>query len=111
MTHDCAGSAGAGKPGMESDIMEGSMQNTKKISKLKDDGKWAWFMLAPNIIGFFLFMLVPVIVTVIVAVNTGDIIIATTIGIVLAGLTGAVTGQFDFLQIDLAENVNALFSV
>ena len=35
------------------------MQNTKKISKLKDDGKWAWFMLAPNIIGFFLFMLVP----------------------------------------------------
>ena len=58
-----------------------------------------------------LFMLVPVIVTVIVAVNTGDIIIATTIGIVLAGLTGAVTGQFDFLQIDLAENVNALFSV
>lgn len=58
-----------------------------------------------------LFMLVPVIVTVIVAVNTGDIIIATTIGIVLAGLTGVVTGQFGFLQIDSAENVNALFSV
>lgn len=58
-----------------------------------------------------LFMLVPVIVTVIVAVNTGDIIIATTIGIVLAGLTGVVTGQFGFLQIDSADNVNALFSV
>lgn len=58
-----------------------------------------------------LFMLVPVIITVIVAVNTGDIIIATTIGIVLAGLTGVVTGQFGFLEIDSAENVNALFLV
>jgi len=56
-----------------------------------------------------LFMLVPVIITVIVAVKTGDIIIATTVGIVLAGFTGVITGQFGFLQMDAAGN--ALFSV
>ena len=74
MTHDCADSAGAGKPGMENDIMEGSMQNTKKISKLKDDGKWAWFMLAPNIIGFFLFMLVPVVATFVLSFTKYDML-------------------------------------
>lgn len=36
------------------------MAKTKKISKLKDDSKWAWLMLAPNIIGFLLFMLIVV---------------------------------------------------
>ena len=34
-----------------------------KISKLKDDSKWAWTMLLPNIIGFVLFMLVPEVAT------------------------------------------------
>ena len=34
-----------------------------KRSKLKDDGRWAWFMLAPNVIGFFMFMLFPIVFT------------------------------------------------
>ncbi len=50
------------------------MQNTKKISKLKDDGKWAWFMLAPNIIGFFLFMLVPVVATFVLSFTKYDML-------------------------------------
>ena len=39
------------------------MAKTKKVSKLKDDSKWAWLMLAPNIIGFLLFMLIPMVAT------------------------------------------------
>lgn len=35
----------------------------KKPGKLKDDSRWAWMMLLPNIIGFIMFMLVPVIAT------------------------------------------------
>ncbi len=36
---------------------------TKKKGKLKDDSMWAWLMLAPNIIGFLMFMLIPMVAT------------------------------------------------
>ncbi len=36
---------------------------TKKKGKLKDDTRWAWLMLAPNVVGFIMFMLIPVIAT------------------------------------------------
>lgn len=36
---------------------------TKKRGKLKDDSKFAWLMLLPNIVGFLMFMLIPVIAT------------------------------------------------
>ncbi|WP_051205451.1 carbohydrate ABC transporter permease [Butyrivibrio sp. FC2001] len=35
----------------------------KRKGKLKDDTAWAWGMLLPNVVGFFLFMLVPVVAT------------------------------------------------
>lgn len=58
------------------------------------------------------FMLLAVIVTIVVAVKTGDIIIATTIGSVAAGFIGVVTKQFDFLQVDAADPVRgALIAV
>ena len=50
------------------------MGNTKKISKLKDDRKWAWFMLAPNIIGFLLFMLIPVVATLVLSFTKYDML-------------------------------------
>ena len=50
------------------------MGNTKKISKLKDDSKWAWFMLAPNIIGFLLFMLIPVVATLVLSFTKYDML-------------------------------------
>lgn len=37
------------------------MAKTKKVSKLKDDSKWAWLSLTRNIIGFLLFMAVPMV--------------------------------------------------
>lgn len=49
------------------------------------------------------FMLVAVVITIVVAVKTGDIIIATTLGTVSGGIIGVLTGQFDFLQIDVAD--------
>ena len=45
-------------------------------------------------------MLLAVIGTIIVAIKTGDIIIATVIGTVLASIIGVVFGLFDFIQID-----------
>lgn len=39
------------------------MPKEKKKGKLKDDTAWAWLMLLPNVIGFFMFMLVPVVAT------------------------------------------------
>lgn len=36
---------------------------TKKVRKLNDDTRWAWAMLLPNVIGFVMFMLVPVVAT------------------------------------------------
>lgn len=49
------------------------------------------------------FMLVAVVITIVVAIKTGDIIIATTLGTVSGGIIGVLTGQFDFLQIDVAD--------
>ena len=48
------------------------------------------------------FMLIAVVITIVVAIKTGDIIIATTLGTVSGGVIGVLTGQFDFLQIDAA---------
>lgn len=57
-------------------------------------------------------MLLGVAATLYVAFKTGDIVIATTIGIVVSSAIGLVTGQFDLLVIDSpAENVNALVNV
>ncbi|MCR2022512.1 sugar ABC transporter permease, partial [Blautia pseudococcoides] len=50
------------------------MGNTKKISKLKDDSKWAWLMLAPNVIGFLLFMLIPVVATLVLSFTKYDML-------------------------------------
>lgn len=46
-------------------------------------------------------MFIPVIATIIVAVKTGDIIIATIIGSVVGAVTGVAFGLFDFVQIDV----------
>ena len=48
--------------------------NKKKISKLKDDSKWAWLMLAPNVIGFLLFMLIPVVATLVLSFTKYDML-------------------------------------
>jgi Na+/H+ antiporter NhaC len=48
-----------------------------------------------------LFMFIPVIATIIVAVKTGDIIIATIIGSVVGAATGVAAGLFDLVQIDV----------
>lgn len=60
-----------------------------------------------------LFMLIPVAITVWVAIKSGDIIIATTVGTVLAGTTAVITGLMDFIQIDPSQEVakKALFRV
>ena len=58
------------------------------------------------------FMLLGVVATLVVAFKTGDIVIATTIGIVVSSIIGLLTGQFDFLLIDAnVENANALINV
>lgn len=60
-----------------------------------------------------LLMLIPVALTIWIAVKTGDIIIATTIGSVLAGGTAVLAGLIDFVQIDPAAEVTkqAMFRV
>lgn len=59
-----------------------------------------------------LFMFIPVIVTIIVAVKTGDIIIATIVGAVVGAVTGVAVGLFDVIQVDVAEAVRpALITV
>lgn len=59
-----------------------------------------------------LIMLIPVVITIIIAVKTGDIIIATTIGSVLAAATAVAFGLFDVVQIDVANAVKpALLTV
>lgn len=45
-----------------------------KKCKLKDDSKWAWLMLTPNIIGFFMFMVLPIIATFILSFTKYDMI-------------------------------------
>lgn len=47
-----------------------------------------------------LMMFIPVIITIYVAIKTGDIIIATTIGSVIGIITACACGLFDFIQID-----------
>ncbi len=47
-----------------------------------------------------LFMLIPVALTIWIAVKTGDIIIATTIGTVIASTTAVLAGLMDFIQVD-----------
>jgi len=47
-----------------------------------------------------LFMLIPVALTIWIAIKVGDIIIATTIGSVLAAVTAVASGLLDFIQID-----------
>lgn len=59
-----------------------------------------------------LFMFIPVVVTIIVAVKTGDIIIATIIGSVVGVVTGVAAGLFDFIQIDVVNATKpAIFTV
>lgn len=60
-----------------------------------------------------LLMLIPVAITIYVAIKSGDIIVATTIGIVLASVTAVATGIMDFIQIDPGAEVTkkALFRV
>lgn len=59
-----------------------------------------------------LLMLIPVVATIYIAVKTGDIIIATTIGSVFAAATGVAAGLFDIVQIDVVEAVKpALLTV
>ncbi|MBZ2175494.1 hypothetical protein K8M07_09605 [Schnuerera sp. xch1] len=52
-----------------------------------------------------LVMLIPVAITIMIAIKVGDIIVATTIGSVLAGATAVLAGLFNFIQIDPAANV------
>lgn len=47
-----------------------------------------------------LVMLIPVAITIWIAIKTGDIIIATTIGSVLAAATAVMAGLIDFVQVD-----------
>lgn len=57
-------------------------------------------------------MFIPVVLTVYIAIKTGDIIIATSIGTVAGIITGCAFGLFDFVQIDVANpSVPAILSV
>lgn len=52
-----------------------------------------------------LFMLIPVAITIWLAIKSGDIIIATTVGSVVSGLTAVLAGLIDFVQIDPGADV------
>lgn len=52
-----------------------------------------------------LLMLIPVALTIWIAIKSGDIIIATTYGSVLAGATAVILGLFDFIQIDPSADI------
>ena len=56
-------------------------------------------------------MLIPVVITIWIAIKTGDIIIATSIGIVLGCATACVCGIFDFVQIDSDSSIPAILAV
>lgn len=59
-----------------------------------------------------LYMLIPVALTIWIAIKVGDIIIATTIGSVIAAITAVATGLLDFIQIDpVNATKNALIRV
>lgn len=55
------------------------------------------------------FMLIAVVLTIITAIKTGNMIFATTIGIISGSIIGILTGQFTFLQVDPLTDANALF--
>lgn len=44
--------------------------------KLKDDTAWAWGMLLPNVIGFLMFMLIPMVATFILSFTNYDMLTA-----------------------------------
>ncbi len=52
-----------------------------------------------------LLMLIPVVLTIWIAIKSGDIVIATTIGSVLAAATAVLLGLMDFIQIDPSAEV------
>lgn len=59
-----------------------------------------------------LIMFIPVIITIIIAIKTGDIIIATTIGSVIGAITAVGAGLMNFVQIDIPDaTIPALFRV
>ncbi len=59
-----------------------------------------------------LIMFIPVAITVYIAIKTGDIVIAASVGIVLSGITGVCFGLFDLVQIDPPKDaIPALVSV
>lgn len=47
-----------------------------KKGKLKDDTAWAWGMLLPNVIGFLMFMLIPMVATFILSFTNYDMLTA-----------------------------------
>lgn len=44
------------------------------MKRIANDTKWAWLMLLPNIVGFFMFMLVPVVVTFVLSFTNYDML-------------------------------------
>ena len=48
----------------------------RKRGKLKDDTVWAWGMLLPNIIGFLMFMLIPMVATFVLSFTNYDMLTA-----------------------------------
>lgn len=49
---------------------------TIKKGRLKKDDKWAWIMLAPNVIGFLMFMLIPMVATFVLSFTQYDMLSA-----------------------------------
>ncbi|MDO4521859.1 MAG: sugar ABC transporter permease [Eubacteriales bacterium] len=47
---------------------------TKKKGRLRDDSRWAWAMLLPNIVGFIMFMVVPVVATFVLSFTKYDML-------------------------------------
>lgn len=58
-----------------------------------------------------LIMLIPVAITIYIAIKSGDIIIATSIGIILALVFAVPTGLIDLIHIDSDSTLPAVFSV
>lgn len=50
------------------------MAKIKKSGRLKDDSKWAWAMLLPNMIGFIMFMLIPIVATLVLSFTKYDML-------------------------------------
>lgn len=54
--------------------MKAAAVHKKPPGKLMNDGKWAWIMLLPNILGFFMFMLIPVVATFVLSFTKYDML-------------------------------------